>query len=74
MGPDRVFQKTENYGFVKCEESEDRIFGKVKKLSLKISPNIPHVKTEEWRQAENVKIKCEECILQCDDPKINFGW
>ena len=34
----------------------------------------PHVKTEEWRPAENGKTKCEDCIINCGDPKINFGW
>ena len=33
-----------------------------------------HVKTEEWRPAKNVKIKCEDCILKCEDRKTNFGW
>ena len=41
---------------------------------LKISPSLPRVKTEEWRSAKNVKIKCEDCILKCEDPKINCGW
>ena len=31
-----------------------------------------HVKTEEWRPAEN--IKCEDRILKFEDPKINYGW
>ena len=32
---------------VSCEESEDTIFDKVRKLRLKISSDFPHVKTEE---------------------------
>ena len=38
------------------------------------TPDFPHVKTKEWRPAENVKIKCEDFIINSDDPKINFGW
>ena len=60
--------------FLKCEESEDKIFVKVKKWRLKISLNFPHVKTELWRPTENVKIKCEDCILKCEDHKIKSGW
>ena len=65
-GPNRVFGKT--------EESEDKIFGKVKKWRLKISLNFPHVKTKEWRPAECVNIKCEDCVRKCEDPKVNYGW
>ena len=36
--------------------------------------DFPHVKTEEWRPAESVKIKLEDCILKCKAPKINYGW
>ena len=28
---------------------------------------VPHIKTEERR-------KCEDCILKCEDLKINSGW
>ena len=73
-GPNRVFGKTEDLGFLKCEESEDKIFGKVKKWRLKIFLNFPPVKTEEWRPAESVKIKCENYVLKCEDPKVNYGW
>ena len=27
---------------------------------------------EDWSSADNVKIKCEDCILKCEDPKSNF--
>ena len=38
-------------------------------------PKFPHVKTEECRTpAEIVENKCEDCILKCEDPKINSGW
>ena len=50
------------------------IFGKVKKWRLKISLKFPRVKTEEWRPAQSVKINCEDCILKCEDPKINSCW
>ena len=52
---------------IMCEESEDIFFGRVKKWTLKISPKFSHVKTEECRPAENVKIKSE-------DPEINSDW
>ena len=65
-GPSWVCGKTEDYYFLQCEEIEDIIFGKVK-----ISTNLPHVKTEELQAAENVTIKSEDCILKCTDPKIN---
>ena len=32
------------------------------------------LKTERWRQAESVKIKCKGCVLKYEDPKINYGW
>ena len=57
-----------------CEENEDKISGKVKKWRLKISLSFPHMKPEEWRPAENVMIKCEDCILKCEVLKIKSGW
>ena len=30
--------------------------------------------TEERRSAQSVKIKCEDGILKCKDPKINSCW
>ena len=56
-----------------CEESEDTVFSKKGRLNIKFSPNFPHVKTEEWRPEENVKIKCEDCNLKCEYPELNFG-
>ena len=32
------------------------------------------MKTDEWKQAVDVKIKCEDCFLKREDPKINSGW
>ena len=49
---------------MECAESEDTNFGKVKKGRLRISPNFPHMNTEELRPAESVKIECEHCILK----------
>ena len=49
---------------VKCEESEDTIFVKLKKWRLKIPEKFLLVKTEEWRLA----------ILKFEDPNINIGW
>ena len=72
--PNRVFGKTEDYGFLSLKKSEDIIFDWVKKLRLKISLKFLHVKTEEWRPAQSGKIKCEDCILKCEDPKINSCW
>ena len=32
------------------------------------------MKTEEWCPADSVKIKREDCVLKCEDPKVNYGW
>ena len=32
------------------------------------------MKTEKRRPAENVKIKCGDCILKCEEPKIISCW
>ena len=50
----------------KTEESEDTIFGKLKRQRLKFL-HIFHTKNEEWRPAKKVKIKCENL-------EINSGW
>ena len=44
-----------------------QIIGNMMRWRLNISPDTSHVKTEEWRPAEDVHIKCK-------DLKINFGW
>ena len=49
---------------VKCEESEDSIFVKLKKWRLKIPEKFLLVKTEEWRLA----------VLKFDYANINIGW
>ena len=58
-----------------CEESEDTIFDIVKKWSLKISPtNFPHAKTEERKPANNLTIKCGDCIFKCEgNPKLTLA-
>ena len=32
------------------------------------------METEELRPAKYGKIKCEDCILKCEDPKLDSGW
>ena len=46
----------------------------MKKWRQKIYLKFSHGKTEEWRPAEKVKIKSEDCILKCEDPKIISCW
>ena len=46
-GPNRVFGKTGDYGFLRVKKViEDTVFGNVKKGRLKNSPKLPHVKTK----------------------------
>ena len=32
------------------------------------------MKTEDRKKGQNMKLKCEDCILKCEDPNVNFGW
>ena len=69
-GPSCILGKTEDEG----EESEDTILGKVNKWTLNFYQIFHIMKTEEWRLAEYVKVKCEDFIFKCGDPKLNSGW
>ena len=70
-GPIGVFGQTRDE---KCKKSVGKNFDGVKKLKLKVTISFPHVKTKGWRPTENLKIKCEDCILQCKILKIKSGW
>ena len=69
-GPNRVFGKTEDYGFLSVKKMKTKFLTKWRNEDWRFL----HVKTEEWRPAQSVKIKCEDCILKCEDPKINSCW
>ena len=42
------------------------------KPQLKVYQNFPLVKTKNWRKSLNMKTKCEDFILEFDDPIVNF--
>ena len=46
-GPNWVFGKIEEYGFLSVKKVKTKFWAKVKEKRLKISLNFPHVKTEE---------------------------
>ena len=70
-GPIGVIGQTKEY---KCKESDGKNFDRVKKWRLKVTIGFPHVNTEAWQPTENLKIKCEDCILKCKILKIKSGW
>ena len=70
MGPYHCFWEDEKIRVVKCDCT---IFVKLKKWSLNISP-FTCMKTEEYRRAQNRNTKCEDCILECEDPNFKLGW
>ena len=57
--------------FLSVKKVKTLFMTKWKKWRLKISLKFLHVKTEEWRPAQIVKIKCGDCIFKYEDPKIN---
>ena len=57
-GPNWIFWEDE---VLKCEESEESIFFHWWRL-----------KNEE--KHKNMTLKCEDCVLKCEDPNANFGW
>ena len=74
-GPNQVFGKTEDYGFLSVKIVKTQSLAKWRNEDWRLlSPNFPHVMTEEWSSADNVKIKCEDCILKWEDAESNFGW
>ena len=56
-----------------------RVFGKIGPLGSQVWRNwrsyvFPLVKTEERRQAKDMKLKCEDWVLKCEDSNVNLGW
>ena len=45
----------------------------VEEMKTKYLSEFAQVKTEECRPAKNMNIKCEDCILKCEDCKSYLG-
>ena len=51
----------------------NRVFGKME-IKWRRHNFFQLVKTEELGKSLNMKIKCEGCILKCEDINVNIGW